>query len=195
MLVTSAELATALGIDPAAIDTPRAELVISRATTTVQDAVGQRLVDATDTAVLDILTWSQWLDLPQKPIRSVTSVVLDGTPITDWRLTRHRLWRASGWGAWMPYGSVLLVEPSQALVTYAHGYAVGTQALETARNAVFALACPAYGNPEANSTESADGYTASLDARSARMELTEYTRQQLINTYGCGATVTTSDGG
>lgn len=42
-------------------------------------------------------TWDQDLLLPGAPIRAVHEVLIEGRPVSDWRLRGNRLWRNQGW--------------------------------------------------------------------------------------------------
>jgi len=162
-----------------------ATLLLELATSVVQAAAGQRIVDVTDTAVVDVLEQSLWLDLPQYPIRSVTSVELDGTVITDFHLRRQRLFRASGWlESYDP--------PSQAVVDYDHGLVDGSQYLQLGRNMTLSLAAAGYGNPSGVESESIDDYRVSYQEALSRMELTPFMREAIVNAYGRSAYVTSS---
>lgn len=182
-LVTPEELASALQQD---LDASTANLLIEMATGIVQAACGQLLIEATVTELVDITMPDYWLDLANKPVRSVDTVVLDGTTITDWYLRKQRLWRASGWlGSWSP--------PSQAEVTYTYGYPSGSQYLQLARSIVLSLAQAGYGNPGQVQSEAIDDYRVSYADALGRMELTEPMRMALINAYGTPAVVTVSE--
>jgi hypothetical protein len=171
------------------LDLATATLLIEMATARVQRAAGgQRIVDVTDTAVIDVPLCSDepcWLDLPQYPIRSVTSVTLDGTLITDWHLRFQRLYRGSGW-----LNSV--DPPSQAVVEYDHGLVTGSQYLQLARDMTLSLAQLGYGNPSAAESEAIDDYRISFADADARMVMTESMRQAIADAYGASAYVTQS---
>jgi hypothetical protein len=180
---TPVELAGLLQSD---LDAYTANLLLDLATGIVQGAIGgQRLIEVTDTALIDVLSWDEWLDLPQLPVRSVSTVVLDGTAITDWRLRSQRLWRLNGWQR-------LLCEPSQVAVTYSHGYPVDSPYMATAKAHTLSLAQAGYGNPSVVESETIDDYRVSYAEALARMELTEPMRAQLVARYGNPAVVTTS---
>lgn len=186
MLATPEELASVLQQD---LDAATATLLLELATGIVQAAVGQRLVEATDTELVDVLRQSYWLTLSQKPITSVAAVVLDGTALTegtDWVLRAQRLWRSAGWlNTWSP--------PSQAEVTYTFGYPSGSQHLQLARSVTLSLAQAGYGNPSQVQSEAIDDYRVSYAEAAARMELTEPIRAALVAKYGTGAYVLDSE--
>lgn len=183
-LVTPAELASFLQQD---LDAATADLLINLATAKVQAAAGQRLIEATDTAVIDveIYEFDEYLPLPQLPVRSVATVLLNGTAITDWFLRKQQLWRLLGW-SWNA------LAPSQVKVTYTHGYPDGAQMLELARSFTFALAGAGYGNPGGVTSEKIDDYAVSYAAADARMQVPDSIRDALQATYGTSAYVISS---
>lgn len=79
----------------------------------VREAAGAPILQATSTVTVAGRYDQQWLSLPGQPIRSVSTVEIDGTAKTDWRLSDGRLWRRSGWGT--DDG------PSEVEVTMVHG--------------------------------------------------------------------------
>jgi hypothetical protein len=185
-LVTPSELASEMQQD---LDTASAVLVIEMATGKVQGAAGQRLVDATDTAVIDVEIGDcdPYLSLPQLPVRSVASVLIDGVADTTWLLRGQRLWRRYGW-------SVNRSQPTQVKVLNTHGYLAGSQFLQPARAMVFALAQVGYGNPSGATSESLDDYKVTYAEADARMQITGSMRDQLQALYGTGAYVLGSRG-
>ncbi|GHF73939.1 hypothetical protein [Streptomyces thermodiastaticus] len=110
-LATVADLA-ARGLTVAASEQQVAATYLDVASTTVREAAGCPISQTTSTITLDGEA-SQWLALPGPPVTEVTSVVLDGKTVTDWRLRSGRLWRACGWSD--------RCEPSEVEVTYTHG--------------------------------------------------------------------------
>lgn len=169
MLATPSDLASLLQQD---VDTATATLLIEAATAVVQGVTGQRLVQVlNDIAVLDLDEHdrSLYLELPERPVTAVTTVLIGATAVTDYstQLRRNRLWRAYGWR------STLIAYPSQpslVTVTYSHGYAAGDQKLQLARGAVLSLAAAVYGNPGGATREQIDDYAVAYEAASARME-------------------------
>lgn len=185
-LVTPTELASFLQQD---LDLSTANLVINLATAKVQAACGQRLIAATSTAVIGVPFWSCEfeLELPQLPVRTVSSVAIDGTAVTDYYLRSQKLWRALGW-------QTSAVAPSQVTVVYSHGYDAGAQGLELARDMTLALAGAGYISPGgAVASEQIDDYRVTYADADARMQLTKGMRDLLRNAYGRSAYVTTSD--
>src|SRR4051794_7916688 len=93
MLATPEDLASFMQQD---LDLSTATMVLELATAKVQRAAGgRRILQVEDTAVVDGV-FDYWLELPQRPIQSVSVVAIDGTVVTDWALRSQRLWRAAG---------------------------------------------------------------------------------------------------
>ncbi len=181
-LVTPEELASYLQMD---LDTSSAVLVIELATGKVQAAAGQRIMAATSDFVIDVEMWQddEYLPLPQMPVRSVGSVLIDGVAYTDWRLRKQQLWRLAGW-------NVNANAPTQVTAnTVAHGYLAGAQGLQLARDFGLALAAAGYGNPTAAESEAIDDYRVTYAEADARMQVSASMRDQLQATYGVGAFV------
>lgn len=198
-LATPSDLASLLQSD---VDTSTATLLIEMATAIVQQACGgQRIIEVVgDIATLGAYSDS-WLDLPQIPVASVASVVLDGTTLTagtDYKVVGNRIWRRHGWQANLGYPwdwsyswqhatippGYPVQEPSTAVVTYTHGYAAGSQNLQLARGAVLSLARGGYSNPSGTTSESIDDYSASYDAMAGRMEAATFLKAALAKKYG-----------
>lgn len=183
-LVTPSELASFLQQD---VDTATATLLIEMSTGKIQAACGQRLIEATSTLVLDVdrCQWGPWLDLPQRPIRSIGSVTIDGTVYTDWLLRSQRLYRLGGW-------NLNASAPAQVVVaSVLHGYPTGVQGLQLARDMCLALAAAGYGNPGGSATsEQIDDYRVSYAEAESRMQVTPGMRDMLRDAYGISAHVT-----
>lgn len=185
-LATPSDLASALQRD---LDLSTATLLLELATAKVQRAAGgQRIVDTTTTAgqfTVDACDWDPNLPLAQYPIRSVGTVLLDGTAITDFSLRNQMLWRAAGWR-----GSTST--PALVTVTYTHGYTAGSQGLQLARGATLALAQLGYGNPDNTKSEAIDDYRVDYGEADQRMQLTEHLAAAIRDAYGTSAYTTGS---
>jgi len=91
-LATVADL-TARGIDGTALGAPE---FLAAAQTAVRDAAGVPITRETFTAT--VAGWpGEWLPLPGQPVTVVTDVLIDTTPVSDWKLVGGELWRPSGW--------------------------------------------------------------------------------------------------
>lgn len=169
------------------VDSDTGTMLLELATSRVQRAAGgQRILEVTDTAIIDVRSsCDPYLPLPQLPVMSVDTVLLDGTAITDWYVREQQLWRASGWMAsWSP--------PSQATVTYTHGHPDGSQYLQLARDATLSLAVVGAGNPTAATSEQIDDYRVTYADADARMQMTESLREAIAGQYGTSTYITGS---
>lgn len=91
-----------------------AEVMLAAASDAVRDAAGCPIAQAQSTVSLPAPT-SQWLVLPAGPVVGVSSVSVEGAPVSGYKLVGDKLWRACGWAdSW---------EPSEVTVTYTHGLA------------------------------------------------------------------------
>lgn len=189
-LVTPTELASFMQLtyaDLTAAQQAAMAMLVQLSTGKIQAACGQRLIEATSTFVLDVEwgSWTPWLDLPQRPVRSIGSVAIDGTTYTDWVLRSQRLWRLGGW-------SLSASAPSQVTVAdCAHGYPAGSQGLQLARDMCLALAAAGYGSPGgAVASEQIDDYRVTYAEADSRMQVTPGMRDMLRQQYGSPAYVT-----
>ena len=99
MLATPADLASFLQQD---VDTATATLLIEAGTGIVQAVTGQRIVQVVNDVLLidqDVCDYGLWLNLPQRPVTAVATVLVGATAVTDYtvQLSRGRLWRSMGW--------------------------------------------------------------------------------------------------
>lgn len=184
-LITLQELADILQIPLADLPTATGNLLINAGTAVVQEAAGnQRLVQVVDDPFEMIGLTDSWLNLPQIPVTAVGPVNLDGTLLTvgtldptHYKLRGNRLWRTCGWQTYVG-------QPSDVDGLYTHGFPVGSQNLELARNAVMSLAKTVVTNAGGVSSESIDDYTVTYNAMSAQMEASPYTKAALRRKYG-----------
>lgn len=139
------DLRTLLGVDATELPDGEATLLLELATGEVQAAAGQELVQRTGDTVTLVGTTDGWLDLPQRPVQSVTTVKIDGSAITDYSRFGARLWREAGWSAG-PY------TPTPVEVTYDHGYADTDPQLQLARSVALAAAVYMYTDPTGKAT-------------------------------------------
>lgn len=190
-LATPQDLASLLQLDYTSLTAGQQatmQMLVELATAKVQRAAGgQRIVDVADTAVIDVdpSDCDQYLALPQHPVRSVTGVEIEGTPVTDWRLSKQMLWRPAGWRA-------SCSRPTQVTVAYTHGYSAESPWLQLARDACLSLARLGYGNPDGVTSEAIDDHRVSYAEADARMQMTEHMRQAIADAYGASAYVTVS---
>lgn len=152
LLATPGDLRALLKEDSTTLPDDEANVLLGLATGAVQAAIGQDLLEAVGDVVTLLGTTESWFDLPQRPVTAVTTVVLDGTTITDYKRFGARLWRSNGW-------ATIPGEPSTVVVTYSHGYADWDAKLGLARSAVLTLAARTFANPIGATGLSIDDYS------------------------------------
>jgi len=189
-LATPQDLASLLQIDYASLTAAQQAtllMLVELATSKVQDAAGQRIVEATSTALIDVEMWEcdQYLPLPQMPVRSVASVLIDGVADTSWLLRKQMLWRLNGW-------NVNSTAPTQVTVTLTHGYPAGAQALQPAKGFTLALAQAVWPNPTGVLSEAIDDYRVTYAEADARMQVSTAMADAIRAAYGISAFVTSS---
>lgn len=87
---------------------------LDAASDAVRDAAGSPITQTESTVRIVAAGCGSWLDLPGKPVVSVSSVTIEGEPVTGWRLLGSRLYRAGEWA----HGG-----PVEVQVTMVHGFA------------------------------------------------------------------------
>lgn len=111
-LATEADLA-ALKIDTS--DAATTVLLLASASSAVRDAAGVPISRKTSVATL-LTETSRRIELPGRPVHTVSSVLLDGVAIDDYRLRGSGLWRLGCY--WQLPGDI----PGEVTVTMDHGY-------------------------------------------------------------------------
>lgn len=115
-LATLADL-TALNIDTSNV--ALADSLLASVSAAVREAAGTPITETTST-VRFATESSRRVELPARPVRSVSSVKLDGEELTegvDFVVRDGHLWRLGG-RPWHDYGQV----PRELEVTFTHGY-------------------------------------------------------------------------
>lgn len=93
-LADSADL-SARGVDVS--DTTLVNTMLAVASSLVRQAAGSPILEHTATVTWWALEVGEWLEIPVTPVRSVSSVTLDGEAVTDHKVVYGDLWRSSGW--------------------------------------------------------------------------------------------------
>lgn len=188
-LAVEADL-SARGID--VTDAALVAVMLAEASASVREAAGAPISECDSVVVLSGVD-ERWLSLPGQPVTAVSSVLLDGAPVTNYRLRSGALWRACGWQS-------ACGEPSEVTVTMTHGLAevpadiVGLVASLAA--AGINAAREGYEAKTGIVSESIDDYRVQYETGSAAtagiMELPERTRLSLRHRFGGGSYVTSS---
>ena len=85
----------ALGIDVSNVTLVQS--LIDSVSAEVREAAGCPITVTESTITLSGVR-EQFIALPGGPVRSVSTVTLDGTAVTDYKIRDNRLWRLAGWG-------------------------------------------------------------------------------------------------
>jgi hypothetical protein len=168
-LATPEDLASALERDD--VSRYKATMLIECATAVIQAITGQRIVQVINdvhTLEFDERDHGRYIDLPEWPVTAVSMVVINTLSILDWTLNQNRLWRPYGWH--IPRDGIWAERPYSVIVTYTHGYPVGHQRLQLARNAVLSLLKGVYGNPTGMTRLLIDDYEVWYEAMVTRMD-------------------------
>lgn len=188
-LTTNALLANALGIDIGALDTDRAGVVIDACTAVVQEAARQRLVQIAGDTFETVGPASRYLRLPERPVTAITSVTLDGTTLTagtasgTYRRSLDRIYRDVGW---LTTGTDECA-PSEVVVVYSHGYAVGAQKLQLAASTTLMLARSTYEVPAGVTSERIDDYAVTYDKAAALLDAAPALLRRIRSAYALKA--------
>lgn len=153
LLAPYPDLVTWLGVTGLSLE--RAMLALETATGWVQDHTGQRLTPVTGDTVTLTAGWpTQELELPERPVTSVTSVTVSGvtySAASDFTLYQNTL--QTGWydagrrGRWSYW-------PQFVTVVYSHGYSTCPQGI---RGVILSAAARIIGNPEGHGASSIGG--------------------------------------
>jgi len=155
---TVADLATFLQRDLSAVDTATASLLLDLASAAIRDYTGQTLsLVSNDVVTLDPPQGSR-LFLPELPVASVASVVLNGTTLTvattantsGYYVYPNEGYIQYGYGYGYGYrsgswGGAWGWAPRSVVVTYSHGYATIPDAV---KQATLILAAGEMGEPD-----------------------------------------------
>lgn len=171
-------------------DASRAEVALAAASEAVRDAAGVPISQATSTVAL-MGSRGHWLALPGQPVVSVSDVLLDGAPVTDYLLREGNLWRASGW-------QDNYCEPSEVTVTMVHGLievpADIVALVVSLAAADLNAAAEGYESKAGIASESIDdyrvAYTSGENVQVSVVELPLRTREWLRQRFGGGVYVT-----
>lgn len=113
-LATVADLA-ARGVTVAPDETATINTALEVASAAVRDAAGSPISSVTSTVALEGGADLR-LPLPGRPVTAVSAVLVNGTAVTDYKLSSGALWRARGWADGC--------SPAEVTVTYTHGLPV-----------------------------------------------------------------------
>ena len=173
------------------VATDRATLLLDAATAAIQTYCGQTFTQATTTAVMPG-SWDSKLELPERPVTAVTTVIIGDTTLTvdtdyvwDGQHMLHRGTKVDGvlsvngpdylidgWGDWGGPGA-------QVSVTYTHGFATIPGVV---KGVCLALAARSLQSPDGVNSESVGSYSVSYSRTGGAVSLLDEERS-LLNRY------------
>lgn len=171
-LATAADLALYMH---QTLDTPTANLVLDLASAIFEREADTKFASTSATYTLEGCG-QDMIMLPKRPVVSVTSVTVDGSPITDYTRVNATLYRVGGFGVPNPY-------PVSVVVTYNYGY---TSVPDDVRGAVLEMAAVAYGNPNVATREQIDDYMIQYSSGSGGIGVTD-NAMRIAGYYRVGA--------
>jgi hypothetical protein len=186
-----APLATTADLDTKGVDVENGTLVdlmLNAASWIIREAAGNVISQVTSSIKL-MAPVGRWMLLPG-PVAAVTAVLVDGDPVTDWKLLNGMLFRSCGWQPWC--------EPVEVQVTLTHGYAevpadIVNLCADLAKLGIQSAGQKATPANVVAVSYSIDDYTERLQyseqARTA-MELPDVTKAWLAQRFGSGVYVT-----
>lgn len=123
-LATVDNLATRLGLTFTTDQINRAAALLDDASAAVRNYTRQQITMSTDTVTLES-TQEQWLYLPERPVLSVSSIVIGSAELATayWTLQNDALYRFYGWSGRFYGSTATWNQPDTITVTYTHGYA------------------------------------------------------------------------
>lgn len=174
-------------------DVTLAETMLAVASSAVRGAAGSPISQVTSTVTYDGWRSERYLGLFGLPVTSVATVTVDGTAVTDWRLTgTSRLWRACGWGVDDGPAPVVVVQTHGLTVVQEH--IVDLVCSYTA--AGMAAAVDGFEAHAGKVAERIDDYSVTwaqgAEAVATVMEIPEGTRNWLASMFGGSAAMVTT---
>lgn len=188
-----ASVADLVGRGIVADDAALAQTMLAVASSAVRGAAGSPISQETSTIIYDGWRLERYLALFGLPVTAVTTVTVNGTAVTDWRLTGgSRLWRSCGWG--VDDG------PAAVAVTQTHGLAAVPENIVdlvcSYAAAGMAAAADGFEAHAGKVAERIDDYSVSwaqgAEAVATAMEIPEGTRHWLASMFGGSAAMVTT---
>lgn len=187
VFATAAQLATRLGRTFTAAEQAQAEAILADATAYLQAATGQLIEAGTATVTFQHDPGEARIRLPQWPVTAVTTVKVNGTPVTDAELRDGHLYR---WG-W-PAGTGSQFSEVEVTFGYGHTTVPAELTLWACVLAAGALAQSARAGTLGGSgvsSERIDDYAVNYEPGSVAMSLPARVLERLRARYGGGADI------
>jgi len=116
------------------------------------------------------------IDLPFRPVISVTAVRINGVAVTGWTLIKRTLWRAQG------FGTSCAIPPDKVEIDLTHGYATAS---DDVKAEILDVAAQAYDIPVgAVVAESIDDYAVKYATTGGGLQLTPSARSLALSYRG-----------
>jgi hypothetical protein len=162
----------------APVDAAAADLALASASAVIRRWTRQTITRVVDDAVpLRIIDCDQ-LVLPQRPVESVSQVMVNALVLNDWVLSGDRLLRTGGW-RYLP-GTSSYPDPGIVQVTYTHGW---DEIPDDVRGVCLDLASATLSNPAMLRQESIDDYSRTFAAESLGLGGLSETHKELLGDY------------
>ncbi|GAA3136619.1 hypothetical protein GCM10010466_29290 [Planomonospora alba] len=116
MLVTHADISATLGREISGDELARVGELINQVSDLVKAYCRRNFGRVEGDVYTVIAPNDQTLELPGSPVHEVTSVEIDGVPVTEWTRAGSTLWRRWGWTVRM-FSDV----PAEVRIVYTHG--------------------------------------------------------------------------
>lgn len=163
---TATELATFTG--DSTLDGTRGELLVDSVSAVIRTHCRQTFDLVEDDEVELRGSCSHRLKLPERPVVSVASVLVNDVAVTSYRLVRDTLIRTAGLEGVRDWGG-----PSYVVtVTYTHGFAADSPAMATLKGVCLQAAARAAVNPQSMTSESIGDWSASWSGGGGGFALT-----------------------
>lgn len=190
-LATAPDLAARLNTTFDAGQTAQAEQFLEEASALIRATTGQTISFVAGDTFTTEAPNGLWLDLPQRPVRQIGSVLVGDQPVTDVTLVGDRLFRRASWdnryvvGSWWPWFPAAF--PYTVTIIYDHGYHSADEGIVLAKSACLAIASQTVVNPGGVASEAIDDYRVQFRDNAGTLTMSEALEKRLVQAYGRGA--------
>ena len=172
---TAAELAATM---QTTVDSAAADLALASASAVIRKWTRQTISRVADDVVTLRVIDPCELVLPQRPVVSVSQVLVNSVVLVDWVLSGDRLLRTGGW-RYLP-GTSTYPDPGLVQVTYTHGW---EEIPDEVRGVCLDLASSTVSNPGMLRQESIDDYSRTLASESLGLGVLSDRHKDLLADY------------
>ena len=203
VFASTSDLATRLGRSFTAAETAQAAAILDDATAYLQSQIGQLVEAGEATVTIPVDPCDRRIRLPQWPVRSVDSVLVNGCEVTDFEIRDGFLSRVAGWPAALSTDPSSLVlsaygyEFCAVTITFSYGLAVVPPELVSwacvlAAGVIGQVTRSGALSAAGVSSERVDDYAVNYETGSMPMSLPERVLDGLRASYGGGGHVSSS---